>query len=193
VTMLCVVTDCDAPRRGTSAWCDRHRRRVQKFGDPNYQRPSAKCMACGALFITHKSSHRYCSRPCFQRAYTPTQVAKTRESRRRRWTAPSPRSCAECGSSFIPARSDQKYCSYRCGSRVGNRRWYWANHEDVKRRQREWAAAKHERDPRMMFAGELVRVSELPPELQPVARVIRETRRLLGSGQPKPIPTGGHS
>lgn len=57
--------------------------------------------------------------------------------------------------------------------RANGRRWYARNIDRTRARGREWARAH----PVIKLAGQSVLLHTLPPELQEVARLIRETRQ----------------
>lgn len=144
--------------------------------------PTKACAYCGSDFslVTTWSRSVYCSVRCR------TDAGHFKERGARPPRELTERSCAVCGDSFqTPASHHRLYCSRRCLGKATKTRYMARHGEEVRRRRREVANGRNREDPKVMLAGQLVRVSEFPAELQPIVEAIRETRRLMRIGRPR--------
>ena len=76
--------------------------------------------------------------------------------------------------------------THREQNRAAQRKWRAAHRDQKLAELRAWQASHREEimlyqraNPKVGLAGECVHLSELPPELQPIALAIREARQLI--------------
>ncbi len=79
---------------------------------PNYLSKTSDamvCQVCGKEFIPYRSSQKYCSKECQQKARNAKRSPKYM------------RNCLFCGKEFVTGRSDQVYCCKGCKKKVSYR------------------------------------------------------------------------